>query len=82
MKALELLAAGTPVVGRWSPALAELSPWVRFAASPGAYVAQIEAALAEDSPDLAQERRTQAERHTWDGTLDAMCRLLEGQLSR
>lgn len=80
MKALELLAAGTPVVGRWSPALGELAAFVRFAATPAEYVAQIEAAMAEDSPALARARRTEAERHTWERSLTTMCRLLEEQL--
>lgn len=77
LKALELLAAGTPVVARWNPALGELGAFVRFAASPADYVAEIEATLAEDSPVLARARRAAAELHGWQGTLDAMCRLLE-----
>ena len=80
MKALELLGAGTPVVGRWSPALGELAPLVRFAATADEYVAQIEAVLAEDSPEQARARRSEAERHSWGSSLDAMCRLLEDRL--
>lgn len=82
VKALELLAAGTPVVGRWSRALDELSTWVRFAASPDEYVAQIEAALAEDSPELARGRRAEAERHSWSSSLDDLTRLLDEELNR
>lgn len=82
MKALELLAAGTPVVGRWSPALGELGGLVRFAATPAEYVAQIEAALAEDSAALAQARRAEAERHGWATSLTEMCRLVEEHLHR
>lgn len=82
MKALELLAAGTPVVGRWSPALGELGSLVRFAATPAEYVAQIEAALAEDSAPLARARRAEAERHGWGTSLTEMCRLVEEQLRR
>ena len=82
VKALELLSAGTPVVARRNPALAELAPFVRFAATPAEYVSQIEAAMAEDSATLAEARRTEAGRHTWGGTLDAMCRLLEDRFPR
>lgn len=80
MKALELLAAGTPVVGRWSPALGDLGHLVRFAATPAEYVRQVEAALAEDSPALARARRTEAEGRSWDRSLTAMCRLLDDEL--
>lgn len=79
LKALELLAAGTPVVARWNPALAELGDLVRFATTPAEYVAQIEAAAVEDSADQARARRAEAERHSWDLSLDAMCRLLDGE---
>jgi len=80
LKALELLGAGTPVVARWNPALAELGGLVRFASTSADYVAQVEAATDEDSPALARARRAEAERHSWDHTLDAMRQLLAGQL--
>ena len=82
LKALELLAAGTPVVGRWSPALDQLGALARFAVTPAEYIGQIETSMAEESPDLARARRVAAEQHGWDRSLSAMCRLVQHELSR
>ena len=82
LKALELLGAGTPVVARWNPALSELAGFVGFAATPAEFVAQVEAALEVDSPALAAARRAEAERHGWERSLDAMCRLLAERLQQ
>lgn len=76
VKALELLSAGTGVVARWNAALGELGDLVRFASTPEELLAQAEAVLATDSGDEARRRRAEAERHSWDRTLDAMCSLV------
>lgn len=82
VKALELLAAGTPVVARPNRALAELHGQVRFAATPKEFVARLDDALADASPEAARRRRAEAEANTWDRRLGEMTGLVAAALDR
>jgi UDP-galactopyranose mutase len=77
LKNLELLAAGRPAVARLCPAVAPYADVVYLADTPGDFVAQLERALAEDSPARAAARRRRAEAATWDRTIEALLHILE-----
>jgi glycosyltransferase involved in cell wall biosynthesis len=77
LKNLELLAAGRPAVARRCPALAPYTDLVYLADTPDQFVAQLERALVEDSPDRAAARRAVAETRTWDRTIEALLRIVE-----
>ena len=78
LKLLELLAAGRPVVVRPNASTAPLSPYVRFAATPEAFVAQVEEVLATDDDEQARARRAYAETRSWTATTDRLLALLDG----
>ncbi len=69
VKNLELLAAGRPAVAKKNPALLPYEEVLYFADNPTEFVAQLRRAYEEDSPQRARERRSIAERHTWDRRL-------------
>lgn len=66
VKNLEFLAVGLPVVARPSPALEPFGELVRFATSPKMFVRELDAALANDSPDKVRVRRRRVENQTWE----------------
>jgi glycosyltransferase involved in cell wall biosynthesis len=65
LKALELLAAGKPVVAKPNTSLKRLGPVVTFAGSPAEFVAEVEAEIAGNSTDGANSRRRVAEANSW-----------------
>lgn len=65
VKNLELLAAGRPAVARASPALLRYQGLVSFANTPDEFLAEIDAALKSDTPELATRRREAAEQESW-----------------
>ena len=65
VKFYEYLSGGKPVV---SVAMSELEPYrdyVYLAQDKDEFVAQLDRALAEDTPELAAGRRSLAQQHTW-----------------
>ncbi|MFJ2112187.1 MULTISPECIES: MSMEG_0565 family glycosyltransferase [unclassified Streptomyces] len=66
LAAMEALAAGVPLVVRDLPVLREVfSGAARFAATPAALAAELDAALTDDSPARRRAGRALAARHTW-----------------
>jgi glycosyltransferase involved in cell wall biosynthesis len=65
LKCLEFLAAGLPTVARPSAALEPYGELLYFADSPQGFVTQLERALAEQSQQRAQARRSVAEENGW-----------------
>lgn len=65
VKNLEYLAAGVPAVARRLPALEPYADLLYFADSPAEFVAELERALAEQTPERAEARRRVAELHGW-----------------
>jgi glycosyltransferase involved in cell wall biosynthesis len=72
LKALELLAAGKPVVAKPNKALERLAPVVSFADTPAGFVEAIDAVMAEDSVQLAAARRALAESNDWATRLNEL----------
>ena len=81
IKAYEYLAAGVPVVATHLPALRRLEHVVRLAATPDAFLAQLDAALAEGREAGRAERQAEAERHGWSSRFAELTRLLEAHLT-
>jgi glycosyltransferase involved in cell wall biosynthesis len=69
LKNLEFMAAGKPAVARPNRALMGFADLLYFAQTPGEFCAQLERALAEDSPELARRRRAVAEANSWQRRL-------------
>lgn len=90
LKLYEYLACGRPVVSTDVPTAhlfdreaAEVgTPLVRVAETPDAFVAQIEAALAEAEPEAAEVRRRVAAANTWEQRVAYIERLLAEALAR
>ncbi len=66
VKLFEYLSAGKPVVATELDELRHYQEYVCLAASPEEWLAALEAALAEDSPELAAGRVEFARQNTWD----------------
>jgi UDP-galactopyranose mutase len=65
-KVFECLAVGKPTVATSLPELQGLDGLIRLTDSPDAFVATVEAALAEDDPELIARRRRVARANTWE----------------
>ena len=66
VKAYEILAAGRPLVSVPIPEVAALAPLVRLASTAEEFISEIVAALREESPEVAEERRAFARNNTWE----------------
>jgi glycosyltransferase involved in cell wall biosynthesis len=80
IKLYEYLAAGRPVVTIDIPALDGFRHVVRIADSVATFVAQVEAALHEDDPDLKEERRRLAAENTWEQRVEKISALIQARL--
>ena len=80
LKVFEYLAAGKAVVASGVPELAGMEPDVALVDGAEAFVAAIEAALADDSPDAVARRRGLAEKNTWEGRTERLLELVGGRL--
>ncbi|ABZ83392.1 glycosyl transferase, group 1 family protein, putative [Heliomicrobium modesticaldum Ice1] len=72
VKVYEYLAAGKPVISTALPEVLPFSPIVTVCEGAEAFVASIETAFAEDSPEKQAERMALARQHSWDARLTAM----------
>ncbi len=66
LKLREYLATGKPVVSVSNPEIDKFARWVRIAKGREAFLAELENALREDSPDAATERLAAVADQTWD----------------
>jgi glycosyltransferase involved in cell wall biosynthesis len=80
LKLYEYLAAGKPIVSIDHPEASEFGDLVYLAPTPEAFVAQIDRALAEDSPERRRQRLAIAGQHDWDRRVDEMERILHTHL--
>jgi glycosyltransferase involved in cell wall biosynthesis len=76
VKTLELMAAGCPAVARPSPALAPYADLMYLAGAAEDFLAALERALAEDSPERAARRRAVAAENSWDHRMDEVATML------
>ena len=80
LKVFEYLAAGKAVVASGVPALSGMEPDVVLADGADEFVAAVEAALADDSPDAVARRQRLAEKNTWEGRTERLLELIGGRL--
>jgi GT2 family glycosyltransferase len=66
VKLFEYLSAGKPVVATALDELRHYEDYARLASTPEQWLAEIESALQEDSPSLAQARLDFSRQNTWD----------------
>lgn len=66
LKFYEYLATGKPIVSTDMPEVSQFGELVRIAHSPDEFVFAIESALSENDSALAQRRRSEAHKHSWD----------------
>jgi glycosyltransferase involved in cell wall biosynthesis len=81
LKLREYLATGKPVVSVPTPEVERFASHVRLAATPEAFLSEIEAALREDSPERSAARRESVRHMSWDArvgeVLQVVCAALE-----
>ncbi len=82
LKTLEYLAAGRPVVSTPLPALSIYEEHVTLAGDTDTFIAAVERALAEDSPEKRAARAAYAANHTWENRLEKISSLIESKLAR
>jgi len=80
LKLYEYLACGKPVVATDVPAARRFSDVVRVAANEAEFVANMNAAVREDSPSLQARRRGIAAQNTWEQRLASISTAIEGRL--
>jgi glycosyltransferase involved in cell wall biosynthesis len=66
LKLREYLATGKPIVSVHNPEIEKFARWVRIVDGHPAFLAALDAALAEDSPQAARERMAVVADQTWD----------------
>jgi glycosyltransferase involved in cell wall biosynthesis len=77
VKNLELFSVGTPAVATPSRSLLRFEDLLYFARTPDEFVEQVERALVEDSPELAERRREAAAANRWDDRLREVVDLVD-----
>lgn len=80
LKFWEYVAAGRPVVGRWTDALSEMAgrdALCKLVREDGDFVAAIEAAMASDGPAARAARVDACRGQTWEERIDRMLGLIE-----
>lgn len=81
LKTLEYLAAGRPVVASPLPALEIYGEYIQLAGDTETFIAAMERALAEDTPEKQQARAAYASQHTWEHRLEKISTLVESTLA-
>lgn len=81
LKLYEYLACGKPIVATDLPTAERFSALVRIATNEDEFLASMDAALKEDSPELQTKRREAAAQHTWEHRVTALSAAIEGCLS-
>ena len=66
LKQFEYMALGLPAVASDLPSIRKFEPMIRIVGPDDDWVSAIEAAWAEDGPDLRQQRIDAARRNSWD----------------
>ena len=82
LKLYEYLACGKPVVSTDVPAARAFEPLVRITNDPALFVAAIEAALADNAPEVVAARQAAAASNTWDIRVVQIEHLLRDALAR
>lgn len=81
LKVWEYFSVGKPVVGADVLSLRQLSGLLRLVGPGGDWVAAVESALSDDTPELRQERVSLARRFSWDSRVDMIEHLIHDALA-
>jgi glycosyltransferase involved in cell wall biosynthesis len=82
LKLREYLATGKPVVSVVTPETAAFAEVVYLAGDPAAYLAAIERALAEESPELRRKRLAAVTGVSWDARFEETVLVVDQMLAR
>ncbi|MDW8130299.1 MAG: glycosyltransferase [Bryobacterales bacterium] len=82
LKLKEYLATGKPVVSVWTPEVERFAHYVRIARDREEFLRQIEAALREDTPELARARQAVVAGMTWEARVAECLAVVEQGLAR
>ena len=82
LKLREYLATGKPVVSVITPETAAFAEVVYLADSPEAYLAAIETALSEETPELRRKRMAAVAGVSWDARFAATVAVVDRMLAR
>jgi len=81
LKLREYLATGKPIVGVPIPETARFAEYIHIASSPEQFLAAIELALAEDSPEQANRRMAAVAGMSWDARVEEVLGLVNSRLT-
>jgi glycosyltransferase involved in cell wall biosynthesis len=81
LKVFEYLAAGKAVVASGVPELGGMEPDVTLANGAEEFVAAIESAFTDSSPEAVARRRALAEKNTWEARTERLLDLVGGRLA-
>jgi glycosyltransferase involved in cell wall biosynthesis len=82
LKLREYLATGKPVVSVVTPETANFADFVYLAEGPEAYLAAIERALREETPELRRKRMASVKGVSWDARFAETIAVVDGMLAR
>ncbi len=82
LKLREYLATGKPVVSVPTPEVVRFAPHVRLAATAEEFLAEVEAALREDSAELRAERMRSVRGMSWDARVAEVLQVVCAALTR
>lgn len=82
LKLYEYFACGHPVVSSPLPEVLEFGDMIYVARTPAEFSAQLEAAMEENSPQAAHDRRKLAEKESWVARCHALAAHLESENTR
>ena len=81
LKIDEYLAMGKPVVATRTEAMRMFEPYTYLSDSPLEFVSLTQKALSENNDELAQSRKAFASTHTWEKSLEELCKVINKHLS-
>jgi hypothetical protein len=81
LKLREYLAAGKAVVSVRNPEIEKFSPWVRLVDGREAFLAALDAAVADNAPDTVAARMAAVADQTWDARVEAVLAEVATRLS-
>jgi glycosyltransferase involved in cell wall biosynthesis len=82
LKLREYLATGKPVVSVPTQEIQRFAPHVRLAATPEAFLAEVEAALEHDSPEQRTARMAAVRAMSWDARVTEVLQVVHAALLR
>ncbi|MGH8172431.1 MAG: glycosyltransferase [Rhodanobacteraceae bacterium] len=82
LKLREYLATGKPIVSVRNPEIEKFADWVHIADNRASFLAALESALGDDTPEAAEARRRVVAKDTWDHRVETIVARVGSELAR